>query len=98
MTDLPILVLTPNEILSLWSWILLMAAATALSWSNARKNSGLPLSNVWKTMTALCGWWLACAIIGLYGGPFVTLYRIGIGFAVVAVAILYLRGDFQTKE
>ncbi|MBW3623416.1 MAG: hypothetical protein KY468_08405 [Armatimonadetes bacterium] len=90
--------LTPNEILALWAWVLLMALSTAVSWSNAMKNSGKPLANVWFTMAALCGWWLLSGIIGLLGGPFVLLRRIGILALIVAVIILYRRGDFNTER
>ncbi len=91
-------ILSPNDLLALWSWLLLMGVATGASFSNARKNAGLPLARVWITMTVLCGYWFTCAVIGLMGGPFVTLYRIGIGAAVVAGVLLWLHGDFRTPK
>jgi hypothetical protein len=72
-----------------------MGLSTGVSYSNARKNAGRPLANVWRSMTGLCGYWFASGVYGLLGGPFVLLYRIGIGVAAVLVAILYLRGDFK---
>jgi hypothetical protein len=87
--------LTPNEAFALYPWILLMAVATAASWNNARKNAGKPLGSVWRSMTLVCGWWLLSAIIGLLGGPFKLLYRLGILFAAIAVFVHYRRGDFR---
>ena len=75
-----------------------MLLATILSWSNAIKNSGRPLANVWFTMSALCGWWLLSGILGLMGADFVLLRRIGILAAAVAAFILWRRGDFHTDR
>lgn len=90
--------LTPNEILALWAWNVLMLLATALSWSNAMKNAGRPLANVWFAMTIVCGWWLLSGILGLMGANFVLLRRIGILAAAVAAFILWKRGDFHTDR
>ena len=87
--------LNANDILALWSWIALFSVSTGVSFSNARKNAGRPLATVWYTMAGLCGWWLLCAILGLFGGPFVLLYRIGIGVAILALALLYMGGKFK---
>lgn len=89
--------LTANEILALWAWNLLMLLATALSWSNAMKNAGRPLANVWFTMAALCGWWLLSGVMGIMGANFILLRRIGIAAMVVAVIVLYRRGDFRNE-
>jgi hypothetical protein len=90
--------LTPNEILALWSWCALMLLATILSWSNAMKNSGKPLANVWFVMSAVCGWWLLSGIVGLMGANFLLLQRIGVAAVAVAAFILYRRGDFKSGE
>src|SRR4051812_37236311 len=90
--------LTPNEILAIWSWNALMLLATIVSWSNALKNSGKPLSNVWFTMTAICGWWLMSGILGLMGANFILLRRIGMAAVAVAAYVLYRRGDFKSGE
>ena len=87
--------LTANDLLALGCWVFLFAVATAMSFGNARKNTGRPLAAVWYTMTGLCGYWLLCGILGLLSGPFMPLYRIGILAAALAVLVLYRRGAFR---
>ena len=87
--------LTSNDLLALGTWVLLFGVSTVASLGNARKNAGKPLAEVWYAMTALCGYWLLCGILGLMGGPFVLLYRLGILFAAFALLVLYLRGSFK---
>ena len=87
--------LRPNDILALWTWIVLMLLAAAMSYGNARKNSGRRLAQVWASMTVLCLYWFGCAFAGLFGAPFVVLYRWGIALAILLVGYHFVKGNFR---